>query len=59
MDKGNVRHSNAVRESRGQERPGQQVEDRKGGKSRDKRWSPEVRGDVQVEGLSAPSIVEG
>ena len=52
--KGNGNHSHVKRDSRGRERPGQQVEDCKGGKHMDERWKPAGGVDVQVDGHSAP-----
>ena len=57
--KGNRRHRNAEWEYRGQEGPGQQVEDSKGGKHRDERWSLAGEGNVHVEGLYDPGRVGG
>ena len=58
-DKVNRRHRHAEWESRGQEGPGQQVEDSKGGKHRDERWRLVGEGNVHVDGLSDPGIVGG
>ena len=58
-DKGNGRHRHAEWESRGQERPGQQVEDSKGGKHRDEWWRLAGEGNVHVEGLYYPGRVGG
>ena len=58
-EKGNERHRHAECESRVHEGPGQQAEDSKGGKQRDKRWRLVGEGNVHVNGLSDPGIVGG
>ena len=54
MDKGNVSHRHAARDSRGREGPGQQVEDGNGGKHMYDRWKPAGGGIVQVDECSTP-----
>ena len=48
-DEGHVIHRHAAQDSRGWEEHGDQVEEGKGGKRRDKRWRPTGRGDVHVD----------
>ena len=59
MDKVNVNHRHAAWDSRGQERPGKQVEYVNLGKRRYERWSPAGGGDIQLDGLSVPRWVGG
>ena len=57
MYKGHRSHRHAAQDSRGQEEPGQQVEDDKGRNQRYECWRPEGGGVIQVYGCSAPWIV--
>ena len=58
-DKGNGRHRHTEWESRGQERPGWQVEYSKVGKHRDEQWRLTGEENVYVDSLSDPGIVGG
>ena len=53
MDEGNGIYRHATRDSRVREVHWEQVEHRKRGKRRDKRWKPAGGGDVKEDGRSA------